>query len=379
MQGVGSEYSVTARAPAGARQLERGSEHLARAQMTRVGLAKALSELKLAKLLKSQPWGLVCDAPFRALLDEWGIDQARLLSAEDLDSNLNGSSLPKFAIVCTEKPEGPFQHRLRVRDVPSLGLFSQLIPKLAAGLPPRYHPRPDQVVKLEYAIMCLPRCGSTLVSRELRQAGAGDPVEHFRGYVQDLLREREVSRFDFPRWWDLVRSGHNIDGVFGTKIIYDFWKMAEHFMKGDEIEVIHQFIKTVPVIYIERPDKYAQAVSDVVARQTGVWHLWTEQMKGEYAGKLKGLDGDLQNAVTIYNKFRLHERELAKLLKASASKVIKIEYEDLIADPKATIARVVGELGLDVPPDYMSSPLSLQPTTSEAHRILRDRLKEELR
>ncbi len=352
---------------------------MAQARMTRVGLAKELSELRLQKLLKSQPWGLVCDAPFRVLLEEWGIDQARLLSAEDLDSGLNDASLPAFAIVCTEKPEGPFQHRLRERNVPSLGLFSQLIPKLAAGLPPRYHPRPDQLVKLEYAIMCLPRCGSTLVSRELRQAGAGDPVEHFRGYVQDLLREREASRFDFPRWWDLVRSGHNIDGVFGTKIIYDFWKMAERFMQNDEIEVIHKFIKTVPVIYIERPDKYAQAVSDVVARQTGVWHLWTNQMKDEYDIKLQGLDGDLQNAVAIYNKFRQHERELAKLLKVTAGKVIKIRYEDLIADPKNTIAQVVRKLGLDLRPDYMSSPLSLQPTTSEAHLVLRDRLKEELR
>ncbi len=347
--------------------------------MTRAKLAAALSELRLEKLLNSQPWGLVCDASFRELFDKWGIDKAKIIAAEDVEGNLDRIALPKLAVVCTEKPEGPVQKRLKELNVQTLGLFSQLVPRLAAGLPPRYHPRPDQHVKLEYAIMCLPRCGSTLVSRELRQAHAGNPVEHFRGYVQDLLREREVSRFDFTRWWEMVRTGHNIDGVFGTKIIYDFWKMAEKFMQPNEIDVIYDFLKAVPVIYIERSDKYGQAVSDAVARQTGVWHLWSDSMKEQYAEKLEGLDGNLQDAVASYNKFRKHERELERLLDKVAGRVIKIEYDDLITNPKAAMGKVIKDLGLDLPADYMSAPLALEPTTSDAHKLLRERLKEELR
>lgn len=347
--------------------------------MTRVKLATQLSELRLERLLKGQSWTLVCDRPFKALFDEWEIAPARLVVADDLELDIDEGSPPKFSVVCTERSEGPLQQRLRDYGVPSLGFFSQLIPRLAAGLPPRYHPRPDQSVKLEYAILCLPRCGSTLVSRELKQAGAGNPIEHIRGYVQDLLREREVSKFNFIKWWDLVRSGHNIDGVFGTKIIYDFWKMAERFMEEDEIEIIHKFIRRVPVIYIERSDKYAQAVSDVVARETGVWHLWTDGMKEEYARKLKGVDGDLNEAVGAYKKFRKNERELAKLLDTLGGKVIKVQYEDLLTDPKGVVAGVLGELGLDVPDDYRTAPLALQATTSDTHRALTDRLKEELR
>ena len=347
-------------------------------QMTRVSLAQALKELKLEALLGEQPWMLVCDASFRRLFEAWGIDPAKLVAVEDIEANPEMALAQKVAVVCTEKPEGPIQNRLKDHKVPTLGLFNQLIPRLAAGLPPRYHPRADQVVKMEYAIMCLPRCGSTLVSRELRQAGAGNPVEHFRGYVQDLLREREVSRFDFQRWWEMVRTGHNINGVFGTKIIYDFWKMAERFMTKDEIEVIYNFLKSVPVVYIVRSDKYGQAVSDTLARQTGVWHIWSNTMKEKYAEKLEGLDGNLQEAVASYNKFRRSERELEKLLDSVAGRVIKIDYDDLVADPKATMSRVVGELGLEAPADYMRAPLALEPTTSEAHRILRERLRKEL-
>ncbi len=348
-------------------------------KMTRVKLTKALTELKLQNLMKSQPWGFVCDDGFRRLFEEWGVDSKKLIAVEALETDVGNHALPKVLVVCTERPEGPIQKHLREQNVPTLGLFSQLIPRLAAGLPPRYNGRNAETAKLEYAIMCLPRCGSTLVSRELKLIGAGNPVEHFRGYVQDLLREREVSRFDFARWWSMVRGGHIENGVFGTKIIYDFWKMAERFMLPDEIEEITNFLRKVPVIYIERSDKYSQAVSDTVARQTGVWHLWSKNMKDAYAQKLEGLDGNLHEAMTSYKKFRRNERELGDFLEKIGSRVIKIEYEDLVTQPKLAIRRAAEQLGLEVPDGYMASPMSLEPTTSEAHRALRDRLEEELR
>jgi LPS sulfotransferase NodH len=347
--------------------------------MTRVKLTKALTELKLESLMKSQPWGLVCDDEFRSLFEQWGIDPKKLIAVEDVEDDIDSHALPKILVICTEKSEGPIQKHLRDQDVQTLGLFSQLIPRLAAGLPPRYNSRNTETAKLEYAIMCLPRCGSTLVSRELKLIGAGNPVEHFRGYVQDLLREREVSRFDFPRWWSMVRGGHIINDVFGTKIIYDFWKMAEKFMEKDESDEIIRFLKKVPVIYIERSDKYSQAASDAVARQTGVWHLWSANMKETYAQKLEGLEGNLQDAIASYKKFRRNERELSEFLENIGARVIRIEYEDLVAGPKLAIARAAQQLGLEVHESYMASPIALEPTTSDAHRALRDRLKEELR
>jgi LPS sulfotransferase NodH len=347
--------------------------------MTRVKLTKALTELKLQNLMLNQPWGFICDEGFRSLFEEWGIDPKKLIAVEDVVTVVDNHASPKVLVVCTEKPEGQIQKHLREHDVHTLGLFSQLIPRLAAGLPPRYNARAAETAKLEYAIMCLPRCGSTLVSRELKLIGAGNPVEHFRGYVQDLLREREVSRFDFPRWWSMVRGGHIENGVFGTKIIYDFWKMAERFMLPEEISEITSFLAKVPIVYIERSDKYSQAVSDTVARQTGVWHLWSNNMKEAYAQKLEGLNGNLQEAMISYKKFRRNERELRDFLEKIGSRVIKIEYEDLVTEPKLAIRRAAEQLGLDVPEGYITSEVALQPTTSEAHRALRDRLKEELR
>ena len=86
----------------------------------------------------------------------------------------------------------------------------------------------------------------------------------------------------------------------------------------------------------------------------------------------------MREAVTIYQKFRRHESELRKLLDSLGGRVIKVEYKDLMTQPKVEIGRVARELGLQLPDNYMSTPLTLQPTTSEVHARLRDRLEQKV-
>ncbi len=280
--------------------------------MNRVSLTRQLEELRIRRTLTGSPWLLVCDASFQALFSEWGIPADRILLTDDIDRSGEQIAAHTFAVVCTEKPEGATQHRLKDFGIQNSGLYSQMAPKLAAGVSPRFNAAAEVKIEREFAIMCLPRCGSTLVSKELKAIGAGDPVEHFRGFVQELHKEREVSKFNLIKWWSIVRAGRSIDGVFGTKIIFDFWRMADRFMLDEEREHMLAFLKRVPVVYINRADKYGQAVSDVIARKTGVWHLWNDGMKEAYQDKLANVGDDMSEAVTSYQKFRRSERELAR-------------------------------------------------------------------
>ena len=100
------------------------------------------------------------------------------------------------------------------------------------------------------------------------------------------------------------------------------------------------FFKRVPIIYIERTDKYAQSVSDAVARRTGVWHLWNDDVKETYKGKLENVGDDLSDAIASYRKFRRSERKLLAFVEANAGSIIKIQYEELVKAPKAMIADV---------------------------------------
>jgi len=347
--------------------------------MDRATLTRELVELNIKETLSSKDWRLVCDESFQSLFREWEIDPRRVVQVDDIGKSITRESQFPFAVVCTERAEGPTQNLLRDNGVASAGLYSQIIPRLAAGLRPRFHPPPDRRLDLEYAIMCLPRCGSTLVSTELRQIGAGNPVEHFRGYVHKLLRERDTSGFDLVKWWSLVRNGRNINGIFGTKIIYGFWMMAEEYMLAEEKEYMLTFFKRVPIIYIERSDKVAQAVSNVIARRTGVWHLWRDDMKQSYQDKLREVDENLASAVASYKRFVQEESDLAAFIEANGGSVIKIEYEDLASRPKETIAAAARRLGLTVSCEYSESDLSLQPTGSATHELFRERLEAELK
>lgn len=345
--------------------------------MNRVQLARELQELKVGGVLREQSWLLACDRPFAELMAEWSIPASRVLMIADIEAG--GADLKEdcFALVCTEQSEDLARRRLTERGLANAGLYADVMPRLAAKLPPLYQPPTKAEPGLEYAILCLPRCGSTLVSRELKIIGAGDPVEHFRGFLQDLLRERAVSGFDLIQWWELVRAGRRVDGVFGTKIIWDFWKMAERFMTPAERGHILAFLGRVPVIHIERSDKYAQAASDVIARKTGVWHLWNEGMKGAYQRRLDGLEPDFEEAVGVFKKFSKTEHDLRDLLDRHAGRVIRIDYDDLIRAPKAAIARAAEGLDLVIPAGYLDSALSLHPTESEAHKRLAERLRRE--
>ncbi|MEO7027289.1 MAG: Stf0 family sulfotransferase [Caulobacteraceae bacterium] len=345
--------------------------------MTRVALLGEIAELRIRKHLSQQPWLLVSDPGFTQLFREWNIPASRLLPSDALDAR-PASGVSMLAIVCTEQAERPLQRKLEGRGLKTLGLFSQIVPRLAASLPPQYSASADEEPRLEYAMMCLGRSGSTLAAQELRQIGAGNPIEHFRGYLPPLLRERAVSRFDFPAWWELVRNGNRLDGVFATKIIFGFWKMAERHMTSPEKNIVLDFLRRVPIVYIRRSDKIGQAVSDVIARETGVWHLWNDTMLEEYQRKVATAEADVDKAILSYDQLTNSEQELRSLLDSLGCELIEVDYEALAAAPKTVIASVANRLGLRPPPEYANSRVALKATTSTAHEALRRRVEDAL-
>ena len=345
---------------------------------TRAEIADHLTELKVRQCLERDDWALVCDPSFEALFARWGVEARRILPAARLADPLPDSVVARRFIVCTEAPEAAIQHQLKSQQRSSLGLFSQIIPRLSARLRPEYPARHRGAPELEFAILCLARSGSTLLCRELNVAGCGRPIEHMRRPVEILLRNRPVSRFDFPRWWDLVRGGHTVDGVFATKLIFGFWRDVEPLLSADERASILEFLSRAPVIYIERTDKVAQAVSDQIAELTGVWHLWRGVSRGAYESTSETIDPDMDGLVATYQDFCDQEAGLKAMMHRLGIQPIRIDYDDLVADPKRTIAGVVERLGRRLPDGYGAGALALQSTTTDAHHRLRGRLQSEL-
>ncbi|MBA3810892.1 MAG: hypothetical protein H0X27_04455 [Caulobacteraceae bacterium] len=107
--------------------------------MNRVRLTKELGGLKIKRTLSSGRWLLVCDESVSSLFDEWEIGPERRLALKDIPNSIGQAKPVDFAVVCTEKPEGAVQQTLKEHGVASAGLYSQVIPRLAAGVPARFH------------------------------------------------------------------------------------------------------------------------------------------------------------------------------------------------------------------------------------------------
>jgi LPS sulfotransferase NodH len=350
--------------------------------MDRLMLMEQLVELDLWRILKSRKrWRFVVDDAFHAhLTSVVGIEQDRLIRLAEIGSQASGQcEVGEVGVICTNGGEelalNPVAKRLGLRP---LRLFGDLVPRRAAGADLRGVLEVIPETNLAYCILCLPRCGSTLLTKELELLNLGRPKELLRGPVAVLLRHREISNFDLHHWWTLVRANNVEGGVFGTKIIIDFLDMAVNTMLPEERVWFMSELQQLRIIRIIRRNKVDQVVSDHIARETGVWHLWNSDLRAEYNGKLAGVAADLDRLVSRYNHFVLSEERLDRMLCDAGVTPIDIDYDALTTEPKETVKVLVEQLGRQVPDDYLSTPLTLEPTRTEAHVRLAATLAERI-
>jgi LPS sulfotransferase NodH len=353
--------------------------------MNRLTLLGQLDELQIPELLRSRKkWLLLADDAFhRHLGDAVGIDPGRVVRIAGIPT-LGADAFAGYevGVICTNGNEDivrqAVQQKLGLRP---LRLFADIVLRRAAGAEARTPTETPPQLEMEYAILCLPRCGSTLLTKELELLGLGHPKEHIRTPSVLLLQHRDISGFDFARWWGLVRANNSSNGVFGTKVIVDFLQMSTSAMDSVERSFLFDELKRMRTIRIVRRNKIEQAVSDFVARKTGVWHLWSSDIKQNYGSKLGNVDlseNDWNDLIGIYRKFVKNEEVLERMLVDSGVPLIDIDYDALTERPKQTVAEVVRQLGRSVPDDYLTGPVSLEPTRTATHERLYGMLAERM-
>lgn len=342
--------------------------------MDRLELLGRVTELDPLEMLRGRPkWVFAVDEAFgRHLRERLGVEPNRLLPIASL-GQATASAGRELAAICTEGAEDLAIPALRRLGLKPLRLFGDLVLRRAARADLRgavEHPPPAE---LGYAILCLPRCGSTLLAKELELLDLGKPTEHLRASVIELLRAPAASSFDIRRWWDLVRANNTVGGVFGTKILIDFLLMAEQ-AQPDAGAYLRAALGDLRVLRIVRRNKVDQAVSDHLARKTGVWHLWNDTVKAGYGARLDAVDDDVEEAAATWRKFVANEQRLDALLREAGIVPIDIDYDALAADPKGVVKGVAEALGRAVPDGYLTSPVSLEPTRSPTHARLAELL-----
>jgi LPS sulfotransferase NodH len=347
--------------------------------MNRPELLGLLEELDIRKTILSRPgWRLICDDPFCELFASWDIPADQIVNLKLLGRTLqSGRYDGELAIVCVAGEEALYKRILREHQRPCLGLFNDLVLRLAAMAPPGFSDDDYATPGQSYGIFCLPRAGSTLLARELSSAGVGAPAEHFRDHIAYLLQHRKFSNFSIHKWWSVLERAQTRNGIFATKIVWDLYRTAADYMTGDERNWLEAKFGEMTIVYLERRDKVGQAVSDFIAQRTGVWHMWPQYLP-DYHEKISRVREDMDAMVVTYRKFTSDESTLKAWLGTLGKPPLEIEFDEVAHNPRGVVRALAEKLNFAPQEDYGEAPLSLSPTHTPLHAEFADKLRERL-
>ena len=238
---------------------------------------------------------------------------------------------------------------------------------------------PDQT----YLVCATPRSGSTLLCELLRAGGiAGHPSEHFevlratgaprqpREYFEGVEDFRVLDRLASLRppvpgradesaqaWWARIRAdGTTPNGVWGGKLMWGHVRDLEERagalpgLAGADLQrILETLLGDVRLVYVTRADKVAQAVSLWRAVQTQSWQSGPHDTTTTdcVAYVYEGIDH-------LRRQLEAHDAAWRGWFAAHGREVVEVSYEDLAAEPRATTAAVLAELGL--PADGVPEP-----------------------
>jgi LPS sulfotransferase NodH len=203
----------------------------------------------------------------------------------------------------------------------------------------------------KYCIASTPRSGSTLISKMLGVTGlAGDPREYLNPLLmQAWCRINEKPLFLNSYLEELHSRKTSKNGMFGIKIHWrHLEKLSEKKIPLKNIQlIINDFDR---FIFISRKDKISQAISYYIANSTGIFHSDQEEWLNEFevpepvfnAEKILKHLSDIVREEDGWNTFFKHIKK----------PVLRVYYEDLIADYETNSNEIISFLGIpptDIP------------------------------
>ena len=213
-----------------------------------------------------------------------------------------------------------------------------------------------------YVLCASPRSGSTLLCDLLKRSGvAGAPDSFFRTEsVADfaLTWGVEIPRDGWDhRYVDAVRGhGARASGRFGMRIMWSdmpptLARLATLYPRVGrrEAELLREVLGVEHFIHLSRTDRLAEAISLLIAEQTGLWHRNADGTERERPSEPSAPRYDHD---AIATRIRILDGEADGWRRWFADNDIqplKLTYEDLADDATAALAKVVTYLGGEPP------------------------------
>lgn len=243
-----------------------------------------------------------------------------------------------------------------------------------------------------YLICTAPRSGSTLLCRLLAETGvAGRPASHFHEpSLAEWTRRLDVNPAADASEGEIVAAciqaalarGRSDNGLFGLRLqrpSFAFFFSNLALVRSDGASERARFegvFGRTLFIHLSRADKVEQAVSCLKAEQTGLWHVAADGSDLERVGPPCAPEYDRQKLQAWVDAMVGYDRDWNAWFAAEAITPVRIAYDDLSADPKGTVRRVLGALGLDPAAADRVSP-SVRKMADETNRDWAARLRAE--
>ncbi len=197
-----------------------------------------------------------------------------------------------------------------------------------------------------YILATMPRTGSSWFSHLLWATGClGAPLEYlnfdaagpyFFAHGNPALQEQT--------WRSVLRRRTSPNGVFGFKAFPTQLEVLQAENPGLMQAVMGQVMARPRIVWLDRRDRVAHAISLARAALSGVWRQ--EQESGE-------------NIAPVYSPEMLAEAERRiesereaweAMFRDLRIEPLRLWYEDVVADPAGVTAQVAGFLGVAIDP-----------------------------
>jgi LPS sulfotransferase NodH len=217
---------------------------------------------------------------------------------------------------------------------------------------------------LSYVIAMLPRTGSTALCSLMTQTGQlGYPEEYTnpRGPLQHWATR--LAARDIVEYFDIIRRERATpNGVFGMKTTYDDFKPL---VDGAAVSTL---LGDVRFIYLTRRDFVAQAISEYIAEESGIWHRDRAMNVVHSAPIADPVDVDYneQRIVDIIDRLTRMQQAWERFFVLYSVVPLRITYEEFCAGSPALIRRTAAYLGVEINADLCTA-------TAETSRMADDR------
>lgn len=196
-----------------------------------------------------------------------------------------------------------------------------------------------------YIIAMLPRTGSTALCSLLTQTEClGFPDEYLnpRGPQPWWMQQLSVSELD-DYLATIRRERATANGVFAMKTTFDDFAphldaLTRHGLFGDS-----------PFVYLTRDSIPAQAVSEFIAEESGVWHRDGNGnvYRSQATKDVSDVEFDERRISGIAGRFIRMQEQWEEFFAGHRIEPLRISYENVLSDANSVVRAIADQVGVD--------------------------------